>query len=62
MVEVKEWNDGSNIYTRKILLLHSDKSEGGNFDTIPKINGMVNTCYYIDDYGKGFKSQVYSMV
>ena len=49
--------NGSNLYKSRIFLLHSGDQELGHFDLITKVNGMMNTQYYCEDCGKGFKSK-----
>ena len=49
--------NGSNKYEHRIFLLHSGPLENGHFDTITKVNGMLNTQYYCDECGKGFKNR-----
>ena len=49
--------NGSNKFEHRIFLLHSGPLENGHFDTITKVNGMMNTQYYCDECGKGFKNR-----
>ena len=49
--------NGSSKYKDRIFLLHSGPIENGHFDTITSINGMMNTQYYCEECGKGFKNR-----
>lgn len=49
--------NGSKQYNNRIFLLHSGDKEAGHFDLITKVNGMMNTQYYCDECGKGFKAR-----
>lgn len=49
--------NGSRKYKDRIFLLHSGGRENGHFDVITKVNGMLNTQYYCDECGKGFRSK-----
>jgi len=40
----------------RIFLYHSERDGVGHFDTITKVNAMMNTQYYCNDCGKGFKN------
>ena len=48
---------GSDKYDEKIFLYHSDKGEGGHFDTITKVNAMMCKQYYCTRCNKGFKER-----
>ena len=52
----KKVYNGSSKFKRKIFLYHSDRGEGGHFDTITNINGMMCTQYYCNNCDKGFKT------
>ena len=49
--------NGSSRYKDRIFLLHSGSIENGHFNTITSVNGMMNTQYYSEECGKGFKSR-----
>ena len=49
--------NGSSKYKDRIFLLHSGPIENGHFDTITSINGIMNTQYYCEECGKGFKNR-----
>ena len=45
------------MYDKKIFIYHSDKRNGGHFDTITKVNAMMCKSYYCDKCDKGFKNR-----
>lgn len=49
--------NGNAIYTDRLFLLHSGSLENGHFDVITKVNAMMNTQYYCEECGKGFKDR-----
>ena len=48
--------NGSEKYSDRIFLMHYG-SDGGHFETVGKINGMMKDSYYCDHCGKGFKTK-----
>ena len=48
---------GSSKYTHKIFLYHSGSPGQGHFDTIVKVNALLNKSYYCDVCDKGFKNR-----
>ena len=50
--------EGSPLYERTSFIYHFDTGNGGHFDTITKVNGMVCKQYYCSHCDKGFKSRI----